>query len=206
MPVFVPSTFDLNQEKVFASHQVVRTKHLNVGEEWRTRQPQANTPLKRSRLHQYINKSFHSECQRTKRHPSNLSRWEQESLEIFKKKEKKKGNPEIFSLYNHGFTSEDLHSSVWHLRPSETLGGREGAEQGGQRSWSLQCRERLMSQIPSDRDVNSRGWRWDRRPWSRAVHLTMCWVRDWNSEGGAAAVSAAPARRAAGSGPMLTAC
>lgn len=35
---------------------------------------------------------------------------------------------------------------------------------------------------------------------------TMCWEYEWNSGGGAAAVSAVPAQQAAGTGPMLRAC
>lgn len=39
------------------------------------------------------------------------------------------------------------------------------------------------------------------------VHLqSMCWVRGWDFEGGAAAASAAPAQRAADTGLMLRAC
>lgn len=41
---------------------------------------------------------------------------------------------------------------------------------------------------------------------SWVVALTMCWVRDSDFEGGAAAASAAPAQPAAGTGPTSTAC
>lgn len=61
---------------------------------------------------------LHSECQRTKHHLSNLSRWKQ-SLYRFKKGRK---TLKSFLCTNHCFTSESLHCWVGQLRPSETQG------------------------------------------------------------------------------------
>lgn len=140
---FVSSTFGLNQGKknIIASYQVVRTKRL---EAW-ARSGQLNShrptrPLGFNSVSINISQIFSLWMSEDKTSPIKSLL---ESLEILKEKKERKKNPEIFSLYNHCFTSENRHSLVWHLRPSETTGeGGVRVQNKGQRSWSLQCRER----------------------------------------------------------------
>lgn len=145
-----------------------------------------------------ISQTLHSECQRTKHHLSNLLRWNQ-SLCRFKKRKK---NPEIFPLYKpllHIWGSPLRGGTAQTLR--DLRGGDMRVQNKGQRSWCLQSRDRDWWVRSSWTGIWTQGLGDELGP-----TRTMCWMRDWNFVDGAAAVSAAPARPAAGTGLTSTAC
>lgn len=99
-----------------------------------------------------------------------------------KKKTKQKQNPEIFSLYNRRFTSENHHSLVRHRRPSQTCSRgdvRVRNEDGGEVEGSGPgaCSAEI-ERFPSDREGGDVIYAREAR-WSASSYVLGAWLRLW---------------------------
>lgn len=183
--VFVSSTFGLNQE-VFASYQVVRTEQHKAwvrrgwltGQHalWVSTQSRSNIP------------NLFTLNVRGQNITHQISLGENKSLWRFKKKGNRKEKP--WNLYS--------------VQPLLYIWGGVRVQNKGD-SGPGAC----SAEIATDESDPFRleGVEMGSTPMKpSSPPQTMCWVHDWDFGGGAAAASAAPAQRAAGTGPTLRAC
>lgn len=157
---------------------------------WMTEEPQADMPSRFPLVPSLSLSIYHIYFTLNVRglYVTHISSWKQESEGLKRKYERKKTWNLLLC------TTTALHLRVITPQRDASDPQRQWHEAAG---WgtvapSLHCRDRLRSPIPR---------RWDVKIGLKPVTFTMCWVHDWDFVGGAAAVSAAPAQRAAGTGP-----